>query len=302
MIELQNSSSQSFNKILVPIDYSECSVLAIRYAAIVALNSNATLYLYHVFYSPAYDLIGLTGNKETQEQLRIKVTEKLIVSEQKELNEFVNKVVQEEEPKKLGKENIEWYLEPGMPKDKIFEAVNRFQIDLVVMGTRGVDKKSASLLGSVTEIVLRKLKIPIITIPENVDLEKEKVIDRMVYLTDFDESDFFSISYLTHFIKLLKLEIHCVHIGSKSDNWDELKMNGLKQYFKNVYGVDTTICQILDKKGSIVEALDKYVIENNINLISLTTKKRKLYDKVFKPNLTLKLFYHTNIPLMIFHS
>ncbi|MCG8700116.1 MAG: universal stress protein [Bacteroidales bacterium] len=300
--EQKNIDNHNVTKILVPIDYSDCSTLALRYAAKMALICNAHITVFHSFYSPAYDLIELTGNKTTQEQLREKVTEKLYINEKIDMELYLKNLSNLKEIQDLGMGKITYKLVPGLPKDQLFKMADSLNPNVIVMGTRGVDKKSKSILGSVTEIAIRKMSYPVLAIPEEYEFIGTDNITSIVYLTDFDESDFQSISYLSKFTKLLNLEIHCIHIGPKSDKWDGLKMNGLKQYFKNVYDIETTVCSIIEKKGTLIEDLDNYVIENKINLISLTTKKRRLYDKVFKPNITEQLFYHTNLPLLVFHS
>lgn len=299
--EYKNTDNQNVTNILVPVDYSDCSTLALRYAAKMAKLCDGHITVFHSFYSPAYDLIELTGNKNTQKQLREKVTEKLYINEKIDMELYLKKIAKTKEVKNLGMDKISYKLAPGLPKDQLFKTANSLIPYLIVMGTRGVDKKTKSILGSVTEIAIRKMSYPVLAIPEEYEFIGTDNITSIVYLTDFDESDFQSISYLSKFTKLLNLEIHCIHIG-QSDKWDNLKMNGLKQYFKNVYNIETTVCSIIEKKGTLIEDLDKYVIENKINLISLTTKKRRLYDKVFKPNITEQLFYHTNLPLLVFHS
>ncbi|MDI6761140.1 MAG: universal stress protein, partial [Candidatus Brocadiaceae bacterium] len=48
----------SFKKILCPIDYSDCSARALRYAAGMALKDSARLYLMHVIDRRVFDYGG----------------------------------------------------------------------------------------------------------------------------------------------------------------------------------------------------------------------------------------------------
>lgn len=288
--------------ILVPVDYSDCSVLACRYAAKIASKSKGRIFLFHAFYSPAFDMIELTGSLNTQQQLREDVTEKLIEGEQEELNRFIDKILTYKEFKNYNQSDISSALKPGLARDEIISYAHVCGATMVIMGTRGAHKKNVSILGSITEHVIMKLKLPVIAIPEDYTFVGEENMRKLVYLTDFDESDFASIKHLMQFADLFQMSIYCIHLASKEDKWESLKMEGLKEYFKSVYGKDSVQCQIIPQSINLLQTLDDFAVANRINLIALTHRKRKLIEMVFKPSVTKKIFYHTNIPLMVFHE
>jgi nucleotide-binding universal stress UspA family protein len=288
--------------IIVPVDYSEYSIQACRYAAKIAKKANANINLFHAFYSPAFDLIELTGGLHTQQQLRADVTEKLIDTETKEMNSFIEKLFEFQEFKDLDKSSVFKDINAGLAKDEIISFAERLKPGMVVMGTRGVDKKSTSILGSITEAAIKRLKVPVMAIPEDYIFLGEENLRKIVYLTDYDESDFVSIKKLMQFSQLFNMSIHCVHIGPRVDKWEKLKMEGFKEYFKNAYKNESIECHILENKPDLLDAIDNYVQENKINVIALTHRKRKLLESVFRPSITKKIFYHTEIPLLVFHS
>ncbi len=288
--------------ILVPVDYSEYSTVACRYAANIARISGNKLCLFHAFYSPAFDLIELTGGLQTQQQLRADVTEKLIEIENDDMLKYISNLHQFKEFEQLDSTHVVFEIKAGLAKDEILSIASEINPEMVIMGTRGADKKTSSLLGSITEASIRKLKVPVLAIPEDYQFIDQKNINRLIYLTDFDESDFLSIKKLMRFAQYSKAEIHCIHIGPGKDKWEILKMEGLKDYFRKVYHKEFVECHILDNKPDLLQSLDKYVQENKINMISLTHRQRNLLDKILKPSLTKKIFYHSQIPLLVFHS
>ena len=289
-------------RILVPVDYSEHSLQACRYALKLAKVANATVKIFHAFYSPAYDLIELTGNKSTQEKLREEVTQKLIVGEKEKLQEFIDALSRFPEYQNIPANNIETVIVPGLAKDEIQNMAAKFIPNLVVMGTRGKDAKENSILGSITEFAIKKLNCPVLAVPVDYSFVGKSNFKNIAYLTDFDESDFVSIKKLMGFTNLLGLTIHCLHIGGKADKWEKLKMEGLRDYFRNSYDTKKVECHILNLDKNTLQAIDNYVKEQKINILSLTTRRRNLFEKVFKPSLTKRLFYHSNIPLLVFHS
>lgn len=288
--------------ILVPVDYSDYSTLACRYAAKIAKKSENRLCFFHTFYSPAFDLIELTGGLQTQQQLRADVTEKLIEDEKEDMAKYIDSLYQYPEFAPLKKDDITYEIKAGLAKDEILSIAEEIKPEMVVMGTKGGDKKNSSILGSITEVSIRKLKVPVLAIPEDYKFIGQQNLNRIIYLTDFDESDFISIKKLMHFTRLFDMSIHCIHIGPQKDKWEILKMEGLKDYFQKAYHIESVECHILDNKPDLLQAIDNYIIKNQINIISLTHRKRSLLDKILKSSMTKKIFYHTQIPLLVFHS
>jgi nucleotide-binding universal stress UspA family protein len=287
--------------ILVPVDYSPYSIQACRYAAKIANKSGSNICLFHAYYSPAFDLIELSGGLN-QQQLRTDVAEKIIESEKNDMNVFIEALYKYKEISIINRSRISTELKAGLARDEIIAFSKLINPEIVVMGTRGADKKNNSILGSITEVVIKKLSVPVIAIPKNYKFVEERNLRKIVYLTNFDESDFVSIKKLMHFTELFNMSIHCIHIGSRDDKWELLKMEGLKDYFQKAYKKDSVECHILSENRDLLQAIDKYVIENDINLLALTHKKRKLLEKVFKPSITKKIFYHTDMPLLVFHG
>src|SRR5512145_1104087 len=88
--QVVSTVTSKIQRILVPVDYSECSRFACRYAVKIACKLEAEIKLFHTFYSPAFDLIELAGAVQTQSQLREEVTVNLEETEKKTIENFIN--------------------------------------------------------------------------------------------------------------------------------------------------------------------------------------------------------------------
>ncbi len=295
-------SLYKIKSILVPVDYSKCSFLAGRYALKIAQKANADIRFFHAFYSPAFDLIDLTGNRNTQNRLREDVTQKLMIGETENMKQFLASLSEYISSSGISDKQISYEITPGLAKEKIQKAASDLQPDFVIMGTKGEDKKENSILGSITEIIIRKLNYPVLVVPENYKFIGLENLQKIVYITDFDESDFLSIKKLMGFTNLMGMNIYCLHIGNKPDKWERIKMDGLKDYFLKSYNESKVEFDILTSEMNVLDAINSYVKEKEINLISITSKKRNVFDKIFKSSLTKNLFYHSNTPHLIFHS
>jgi len=295
-----SANMQMNKKILVPVDYSECSEFACRYAIKIACKLGSEVKLFHTYYSPAFDLIELAGAVQTQSQLREEVTGNLEVTEKETVENFIKSLKQYVASCGMNPVPFSYEIVPGVPEDEIIRFSEIYQPDLVVMGTHGKGRGMGSIMGSVTAAVINRISYPILAVPEKYTFVGEKNVKNILYVTEFDESDFLSLKILINLTDKLDMDIHCVHIGNDPQSWDKVRMEGLMEYFRKSYGKTSVSYSFINQKN-LLEDLDKLIQEKNINIVSLTSRRQNIVDKLFKPNITKKLFYHTSIPLLVFH-
>jgi nucleotide-binding universal stress UspA family protein len=141
-----------FEKILAPVDYSECSERALAVAFDFAKAFGATIHLVHVFPSAMYVTTPLAvPSPALYEQLR--------ETNQKYFDEYKAKVSSER-----GVEVSGTLLE-GVPDVQIVKLAEDMGADLIVMGTHGRTGLKHVLLGSVAERVLRTSPMPVLAVP-----------------------------------------------------------------------------------------------------------------------------------------
>lgn len=291
---------QKIQRILVPVDYSECSRFACRFAIKIACKMGAEVKLFHTYYSPAFDLIELAGAVQTQSQLREEVTTNLEETEKETIESFIKDLRDSVNECGMPAVTFSYEIVPGVPEDEIVRFSESYLPDIVIMGTKGKGTGMGSIMGSVTASVINRIAFPLLAIPEKYTFVGEKNLKNLLYVTDFDESDFLTLKGLMNLTDQLNLDIHCVHIGSDPKSWDKVRMEGLMEYFRKSYGKTQVTYSFINQKN-LLDDLDKLIREKSINILSLTAHRQSIVDKLFKPNITKKLFYHTSIPLLVFH-
>ena len=293
-------SEQKIKRILVPVDYSECSRFACRFAVKIACKLGAEIKLFHTYYSPAFDLIELAGAVQTQSQLREEVTTNLEDSEKETMNGFIQGLREYVKDCGMPEVKFAYELAPGVPEDEIIRYCDSYMPDMVIMGTKGKGTGVGSIMGSVTASVINRIAYPILAIPEKYTFVGEKNLKNVLYVTDFDESDFLTLKSLMSLTDQLDLDIHCVHIGNDPNSWDNIRMDGLMEYFRKSYGKTQVSYSFISQKN-LLDDLDQLIRTRSINILSLTAHRQSIVNKLFKPNITKKLFYHSSIPLLVFH-
>ena len=140
-------------EILVPIDFSSCSVNALRVAAAMAAPEG-DLTLLHVIDEEFVDAAVAAG-LGTTEDLRLRL------KEQAEAN-FTTML----EGLDTGKVNVERMIVVGLPFVEILKIARDLDLPMIVMGIRGQSTPAEEILfGSTAEKVLRGTRVPVLCVP-----------------------------------------------------------------------------------------------------------------------------------------
>jgi len=173
--------------------------------------------------------------------------------------------------------------------------------DVIIMGTKSKDETIKELLGSVTNDVIKKARVPVLTIPADSGIDFEK-ISNILYVTDFSEVHYESLHKLIRLISPFKTVIYAIQFNtSKPDKWDKIKLNEFRNYCADTYRNHTIEAEILYGDNFLGE-LDRFIKEKDIDIIAMTRKKRNVITSLFHPEITRKILFHTNIPLLVFHT
>lgn len=139
----------SVHRILVPVDFSDCSLEALEYAALLAQRSGAALSLLHVLEPVSYGLDFTLSLESKRDEVRARVTQRLAG--------FVEALAG-------AKIAADSHVRGGLPADSILDSARTLPADVIVMGTHGRRGLSHMLSGSVTEAVLRQSRCPVLTV------------------------------------------------------------------------------------------------------------------------------------------
>lgn len=140
-------------KILVPVDFSEFSAKAIKYAGRFAEQFGAALVLVHVVEPVRYpESVLIPPEMEEANRERLKLARASLAA-------FVKKQV----PAGLASEAV---TRLGHPFSEISKAAKDFDVDLVVIATHGHTGLKHLFLGSTAERVVRLAPCPVLTVRE----------------------------------------------------------------------------------------------------------------------------------------
>ena len=180
-------------KVMVPVDFSEASKKGVNYGLSLALEFEARLVLANIV--PYDSLAYLTAKAHLLDLIPAELRERL---------------------------DFELIVKSGDVRQELLGIVEEKEIDLVVMGSRGRSHVQRLLLGSVTERMLRKLHVPVLTVSH---LEPERELHKpgpvplkkLLYATDLADGSEAGMEFSIRLARGLNAHLVVVHVVQPLD-------------------------------------------------------------------------------------
>ncbi|MDQ3034313.1 MAG: universal stress protein [Myxococcota bacterium] len=142
----------AIHRIVCPVDFSDTSERAARYAVALARQLGAGLHFVHAWQMPVYAFPD--GAVILGPDVVAQITDEL----QRSLDALIER---HREPEMA----IEGHLAQGLADREIVRMAGELNAELIVMGTHGRTGLPHLFLGSVAERVVRTSSVPVLTIP-----------------------------------------------------------------------------------------------------------------------------------------
>jgi nucleotide-binding universal stress UspA family protein len=161
----------TIKNVLVPVDFSPPSRLALDYAVSLARKFRATLTLMHVMESPS----GLAHSFRSE-------SAKTENAHREQALRMLSALLGSEDQDDL---DLRIVIKSGDIKDEIVSTIGEQRADIAVMGTHGRGFFGRLVIGSITEGILRRTTIPVLTVSR---ATKPLTFGRILFATDLSES------------------------------------------------------------------------------------------------------------------
>ena len=188
-------------RILVPIDFSDCSLNALKVGAQIARKYNYEIILLHLLEFPNQASDALSTGNSIPEMIHFK---KRAVENLEELMDS---------PFLEGLEVLE-SIEFKKISDGVIDVSQTNNVDLIVMGSHGTSGFNELVVGSNTEKVVRHSNIPVLVIKKEV---KEFTVANFVFASDFSLETQKPFKKMLEFAKLFNSKLFLVRICTPSN-------------------------------------------------------------------------------------
>jgi nucleotide-binding universal stress UspA family protein len=187
-----------FKKILWPTDFSQASLKVLPYLELFKEKLDIEVQVVHIL----RDLADYYAPFLSDPVFYLRLDEKTTKDAKESLKKTVDTL------KNMGI-RVKGTLIRGTPYIEIVRFAEKEDMDLIVMGSKGLTGFEHLLLGSVAEKVTRKSSIPVLTVREEV---KKVEVKRILFPTDLSETSYVAFDLALSLAELFDSEIHMLHV------------------------------------------------------------------------------------------
>ncbi len=277
-------------KILFPTDFSTTSENAFRYALHIAHRFDACIETMHAYTVPVA--------VATPEVLFTDMAANVIQIEQEDYNFNIRRMHDIALEEGLMNVQVSHNLESGYPVEEILKMRKRGNFDMIIMGTEGAEGLGRWLQGSHAASVVGKSECPVLVIPSEA---KYQPIEKIAYATDFEYLDNEVIDDLLQWVIKFNAELHFVHVNYRREKITLDQYSNMEDIRKMAKDYPNIKFKILHD-DSIVDELEGYVDDNNVDMLIMVTHRLPFFQRLFKPSLTKMMTFETEVPLLVYHQ
>lgn len=289
-------------KLLIPVDFHQLSSEAVALGFQMAERLAATPVLLHAYSDvfsveqpPVYDTFGFD---DTQDVIEDEMLERDLASASKKaMSSFVKKVQEMQAGGAVPKLDFEHILAEGVPEDVIRSYVRSNKPVMVVMATKGKDRKVNDLLGSVAAEVLDTCRTPIFTVPENPMETPVADIVRVAFFCRLDSSDAESMKYMMDLFDNPKIEIFLLPVPEKDDSKNEKTFESFCLECGKLYP-QASFSRVSVPEKDFRSNLENCISQQKIELLVVPNRKTNMFTRLFNPSLPHKVLFERDIPML----
>lgn len=272
---------KTIKNILIPSDFSGNAKEAISYALRLFENEDVSFYIFNAFRAPSNGgmliSVGDIIKAETEKQLKTEFEE---VTNQ--LNIFPQKV--------------HYLTSTDVFHKAIKKTTTEFDIDLVVMGTKGISNPTGVAIGSNTSKLIKMALCPIIAVPSGA---ANIIPDKILLAEDYHLP--LSLNVLEPLKELaIKFSSHVEILYVKTVG-EEVDQNDIRKKFNGFWG-DIEHSFHCVSKNDVASTIKNYIHEEHANMVVTLPGKNNIFDDMLHKSVTNKLALNTDIPLLTLHN
>ncbi len=271
--------AHTFETILVPVDFSEISVHALRSASLMAArcgNARVIAMYANWFEAPPYFTVGRLA------ELQVEFRESLQAAEAS-LGTFVQSALGGAAP-------VEVRAIEALPADGIRQVAGETDADLIVMGTHGRGGLNRWMLGSVAERVLRESTVPVLTV-RSAPHEPVRHVLCAVHDTELSRR---ALSFAAGVGACFDATVTVLHVREASGTRSVSDLCGW------ISAEERSRCVIreLIRHGDPAEEIVKLAAEEPYDLVVLGAERRRFFEGMLLGTTTLRTVRHAPCPVL----
>ena len=274
--------------ILVPTDFSENSIQALKYAELLFSTLECNFYLLYVG-----SLLDTKNDVESFYE-----TDKSDDNTKERLTELVKEI------REHSTEAHHFFFplhEYGFFIPTIKKHLEENDIDLIVMGTKGASGLKEKEVGSKAGDVITRVQCNTLVVPIQVELSKPREI---AFPTDFNI--FYSLKILRpmeEMVKLGKAQFRIMNALKEGDGLNleqEKNKEYLLDFMDDTFPGNYSFHTITNQK--VKEAIQCFVESRDVDMMIMVAKNLNFIQQILFDSIVERISFHTKIPFYVIHE
>lgn len=269
--------------ILIPTDFSENAMNAVRYALELFKYEKCDFYIMHAYQDAIYH--------ETTDVTRDNLDDvtKQVAHKSAEHLELILKEINDVSPNP--RHTYITVSSNNILIDESDKIVDEKNIDLIVMGTKGKSNDKKITFGSQTLQVLKYVKCPVLAIPENQTYTQPKhVLFPTNYLIPYKRRE---LKLFCDMVAPYRSVVDVVYI-SKSTKLS-IRQEDNQRFMKEALCKNEVNFKTIDSKD-VVSAIEAYVENNPIDMLVMVNTRDSFLESFLYPSRVDQLSLTLNVP------
>jgi nucleotide-binding universal stress UspA family protein len=295
----------SYKRVLVPVDFSEPSRKAVTYAMTIAAQTNAKLFVAHIV--PDRSALNYAFPAETYE-----AEKQQYASAKREIEKLIP-------PECADMFDVEMIVKTGRVDAELIGIVKEQGVDLVVMGSHGRTHLGRWFIGSVTERLLRKLPVPLLSVshvgPEKHSIELGLVcIGKILYATDLSDSSAIGMQYAIELARGTGAKLTVAHVTDHAHF--TLLSNTASAYLESsrkmwVDSMTKKLDELLSREGPLdmeiegvmldgkpYEEILRFADDRKMDMIVLNLQSKGMIERAFVGSTAERIVRLSHVPVL----
>ncbi len=279
ILEIENYGNMY--QLIIPVDLSEYSHNAVKYAYDLSLDIQAVLKVIHVYHPAPPTVNGIPYIDPQIEEIRRNEFETYIERLNDELNSS------------SAQASIQGEFLVGLAKTEILNYAQSTPNAILVMGSHGESGALKRMFGSVSTAVLQSAKVPVLIIPPAVSY---KPLHKVVYAIHDQIENNYDLELLSQWLDHFESELHFLHIDELITQ-EHLEHLSIPESVKNL----EVRFKIIDHVN-IESGISEYCEDEEADLLVMETQERGFIASLFHKSITKAMAIMVQRPLLILHK
>jgi nucleotide-binding universal stress UspA family protein len=270
-------------KILVAIDFSDCSINALEHAITIANKAEADIEMMFVIKADSTREMFTEG----PQTLASMVSDKF------------NEMVEKYQPV-MGKNKLTYLVKEGKIYHEIVVQADQKEVFLVVAGTHGSSGFEEFWIGSNANRIVGALRKPVITIRGGVNVNRNLL--KIVLPLDSTPETRQKVPFTAYMAKIFDAEVHILKIHSSKVEAVVRRIDSYAdQVVKHLQEEEIKYVVLPLESDNLTDTTIEYALKINANLISIMTEQEITAKNLLLGPYAQQMVNHSPIPVLSIH-